>query len=57
MTSKRSSAMTIGIAATVLWFGFLAIYLGYNLRDVFSLEPNAFGDFLAGWFSPPAFFG
>ncbi|ODS02114.1 hypothetical protein AUC71_02295 [Methyloceanibacter marginalis] len=56
MTSNRSSAMTIGIAATVLWFGFLAVYLGYNLRDVFGLEPDAFGDFLAGWFAPPAFF-
>jgi hypothetical protein len=56
MPSKRSSAMTIGILATVLWFGFLAIYLGYNLRDVSGLEPDAFGDFLAGWFAPPAFF-
>jgi hypothetical protein len=49
--------MTIGVAATVLWFGFLAVYRGYNLRDVAGLEPDAFGDFLAGWFAPPAFFG
>jgi hypothetical protein len=56
MTSKRSSALTIGIAATLLWFGFLAVYLGYNLRNVAGLEPDAFGDFLAGWFAPPAFF-
>lgn len=51
-----SPPLVIGISATVFWFGFLAAYLGFNWSRVFSLEPDAFGDFLAGWFAPPAFF-
>ncbi len=48
--------MTPWIAATVLGSGFSRSISVINLRDVFGLEPDAFGDFLAGWFAPPAFF-
>ncbi|MGI8723929.1 MAG: hypothetical protein ACR2J1_00870 [Methyloceanibacter sp.] len=48
--------LIIGITATFLWFGFLAGYLALSWSRIAILEPDAFGDFLAGWFAPPAFF-
>ena len=51
-----SPPLIIGITATVLWFGFLAGYLALSWARIATLEPDAFGDFLAGWFAPPAFF-
>jgi hypothetical protein len=51
-----SPPLIIGITATILWFGFLALYLALSWTRIATLEPDAFGDFLAGWFAPPAFF-
>ena len=43
-----SPPLIIGITATVLWFGFLALYLALSWTRIATLEPDAFGDFLAG---------
>lgn len=41
---------------TVAWVGMLVVYVIFNFDKVTSLEPNEFGDFLAGAFGPVALF-
>jgi hypothetical protein len=45
----------VGFAFTVLWFAAIGFYISQRPRSLWDLQANAFGDFLAGAFAPPAF--
>jgi hypothetical protein len=44
----------VGLVGTALWLIAMAIYYFSNIEAVHSMKPNEFGDFLAGWLTPPA---
>ena len=46
----------IGGVASVIWFSALGWYWWTHRQEIYDLTPNAMGDFLAGWFAPPAVF-
>lgn len=50
----RDGRFGVGIAVTIAWVGMIVLYMAFNLDRMAALEPNAFGDFLAGAFGPIA---
>lgn len=53
---KRSDSLTKwGVVVSIGYLTFLAILGGSNINGLLSLQPNEFGDMLAGIFSPLAF--
>lgn len=56
-SKKKLSRLTIvGLTVTALWVTALALIAYANSDLMAKMEPNAWGDFLAGSFSPLAFF-
>ncbi|GHC72718.1 hypothetical protein GCM10007320_08780 [Pseudorhodoferax aquiterrae] len=53
-TLPKDGRFGVGIAFTVAWVGMIVLYMVFNLDKMAALEPNAFGDFLAGAFGPVA---
>lgn len=51
-TEDSKKYRTIGGALTVTWFALIAAYLIASGHNIFSMEPNEFGDFLAGALGP-----
>lgn len=46
----------IGVVVSVIWLVGAGLYVGFMWSKIFALQPNEFGDFLAGVFAPLAFF-
>jgi hypothetical protein len=55
---KTPAALIVGALLTIIWLVLVAVYLStstHTWTDLWSLEANNFGDFLAGAFAPVAF--
>ena len=53
---KKDERAGVGMAFTCAWVGMLVVYVVSNFDKVTNLDPNEFGDFLAGAFGPVALF-
>lgn len=48
------TATILAIVFSAVWVGGLGVYAGFHICELFAMEPNEFGDFLAGTVSPLA---